>query len=76
MGRPILMLCNRFKAMSLKDEPIRIGFPATDDDLKDMLEQIRFIEPNIESEDNANQTSKNHHLYKKFSAHIVICDRI
>ena len=51
MGRPILMICDGFKAMSLKDEPIRIGFPATDDDLKDMLEQICFIEPNIESED-------------------------
>ena len=49
MSRPILVLCDRFKAMCLKEEPIRIGFPATDDDLRDTLEQI---EPNIESEDN------------------------
>ena len=55
--------------MCLKEEPIRIGFPATDDDLTDMLEQIHF-EPNIESEDN--MTTKDNHLYKKFSVYIDI----
>ena len=56
--RPILVLCDRFKAMYLKEEPIRIGFPAIDNDLRDMLEQICYIiEVNIESEDNYdNQT--------------------
>lgn len=52
MGRPILVLCDRFKAMCIKQEPIRIGFPVTDDDLRDMLEQTCVIEPNIESEYN------------------------
>lgn len=42
MGRPILVLHNRFKAMCLKEEPFRIGFPASDDDLKDMLEHMFY----------------------------------
>ena len=36
----------------LKKEPIRIVFHTTDDDLRDISEQIQFVEPKIQSEDN------------------------
>ena len=78
MGRPILVPCDRFKAMCCKEEPIRIGFPATDDDLRDLLEQIRFIEPNIESQDNmtAKDIEKSPPLQKFFSSHCKNYDKL
>ena len=47
MDEPMKAVADRFQAMKLKDEPVVVGFPATDDDITDMVEQIRFIEPGI-----------------------------
>lgn len=33
--------------MKLKDEPIQCGIPASDDELKDFFEHLRFFEPSL-----------------------------
>ncbi len=50
MDAPIRAVADRFRAMKLKDEPISVNFPATND-ITDMVENLRFIEPNITAED-------------------------
>ena len=47
MSFPIVQLCRRFTALKLKDEPIRCGTPASDDELTDFFEHIRFFEPSL-----------------------------
>ena len=34
MSSPISQVCGRFQAMKLKGEPIKCGFPASDDELR------------------------------------------
>ena len=48
MSSPISQVCGRFQAIKLKGEPIKCGFPASDDELTDFFENIRFIEPSLE----------------------------
>ena len=48
---PITAVADRFRAMKLKDEPISVNSPATDDDITDMIENVHFIEPSISKED-------------------------
>lgn len=47
MSNPILQVCRRFQALKLKDEPIECGTPASDDELKDFFEHLRFFEPSL-----------------------------
>ncbi len=58
MSSPITLLCDRFRAMKLKDEPIAVGFPASEKEMQVTLEHLRFIEPNIVSEENLSRTDK------------------
>ncbi len=71
MSSPITLLCDRFQAMKLKDEPIAVGFPASEKEMQDTLEHLRFIEPIIESEENlsAEQIKKSEVLQKFMDSH-------
>ena len=66
MDEPIRALADRFRAMKLKDEPISVNFPATGDDITDMVENIRFIEPSISEEDLSSAAFNNSPALKKF----------
>ena len=66
MDAPIRAVAGRFRAMKLKDEPISVNFPATNDDITDMVENIRFIEPNITAEDLSSAVFNNAPALQKF----------
>ena len=40
------LLCDRFRAMKVKDEPVVVSFPASEEEIK-VVERLRFIEPSI-----------------------------
>lgn len=56
-----------FSSMKIKEEAVNIAIPATDDEITDHFENIRFIEPRLEQHHDVNQkTLKMATSLKKF----------
>ena len=67
MSDPIRLVCGRFCVMKIKDQLIDIGFPANDEQIKDMLEYLRFIEPKVTSVENlSSKMIKESDVLRKF----------
>ena len=65
MKVPIKAVSDQFRSMKLKDEPISINSPASNDDITDMVEYVRFIDPAI-SKDLSADTFNNASALKEF----------
>ena len=66
----VCTMTNRFSHMEIKDEAFRIAIPASDDEISEHFEHVRFIEPDLRL-DKPNQESlaKSTNLQKFIEKH-------
>ena len=66
MARPMLSVGQRFQEMKVKGVPVKLGIPASDDELAQHFQHVAFIDPSLTPTDLKAATLKKADAYQGF----------